>query len=171
MSLADAGDTLAFGALMRGPLVGLTEEELLDITAALPPLIDRPGAIPRFSLRTAAEHVPHPTARRALTILQDLRRLAPATTPALLLAEAIERLAIRPILSAREGDRSARAAANVEALLERAKPYGVKGLKRFVRDMSRDWRLGAALTKAASTPRARPSRSSPSMAPRVSSGR
>ena len=33
--LADAGDTSAFGALMRGPLVGLTEEELLDITAAL----------------------------------------------------------------------------------------------------------------------------------------
>ena len=31
--LADAGDTLAFGALMRGPLVGLTDEELLDITA------------------------------------------------------------------------------------------------------------------------------------------
>lgn len=35
--LADAGDTIAFGALMRGPLVGLTEEELLDTTAALPP--------------------------------------------------------------------------------------------------------------------------------------
>ena len=31
-ALADATDTLAFGALMRGPLVGLTEEELLDIT-------------------------------------------------------------------------------------------------------------------------------------------
>ena len=33
---------------------------------------------------------------------------------------------MRPILAAREGDRSARAAANVEALLERARPYGVK---------------------------------------------
>ena len=32
----------------------------------------------------------------------------------------------------------------MDALLERAKPYGVKGLKRFVRDISRDWRLGAA---------------------------
>src|SRR5262249_7495608 len=43
-----------------------------------------------------------------------------------------------------EGDGSERAAANVEAVLERARPYGVKGLKRFVRDLSRDWRLGAA---------------------------
>src|SRR5262249_52965664 len=43
-----------------------------------------------------------------------------------------------------EGDGSERAAANVEAVLERARSYGVKGLKRFVRDLSRDWRLGAA---------------------------
>ena len=35
--LADSSDTLAFGALMRGPLVGLSEQELLDITAAIPP--------------------------------------------------------------------------------------------------------------------------------------
>jgi ATP-dependent exoDNAse (exonuclease V) beta subunit len=139
--LADAGDTLAFGALLRGPLVGLTEEELLDITSGLPPQVDYPDAIPRFSLRTEADHVAHPTAHQTLTILQDLRRRARATTPALLLAEAVERLAVRAILSAREGDRGARAAANVEAVLERARPYGVKGLKRFVRDLSRDWRL------------------------------
>jgi hypothetical protein len=36
-----------------------------------------------------------------------------------------ERLAVWPILSTREGEYSARAAANVEAVLERAKPYGV----------------------------------------------
>ena len=85
-ALADARDTLAFGALLRGPLVGLTEEELLDITAALPPQEARPDAIPRFSLMTDADHVNHPTARRALLILQDLHRRARATTPALLLA-------------------------------------------------------------------------------------
>lgn len=140
--LADAGDTLAFGALMRGPLVGLTEEELLDITAALPMPANRPEAMPRFSVRTPADQVGHPTASEALSILQDLRRRARATTPALLLAEAVERLSVRPILSAREGDHSGRAAANVEAVLERARPYGVRGLKRFVRDLNRDWRLG-----------------------------
>ena len=82
-----------------------------------------------------------------LTILKDLRRRARTTTPALLLMEAVERLAVRPILSAREGDRSARAAANVEAFLERARPYGVKGIKRFARDVSRDWRGGAAYSE------------------------
>jgi CRISPR-associated exonuclease Cas4 len=140
--LSDAGDTLAFGALMRGPLVGLTEEELLDIIAALPPQADRPDGISRFSLTTKADDVAHPTARQILLILQDLRRRARATTPALLLAEAAERLAIWPILSVREGLQSARAAANIEAVLERARSYGVKGLKRFVRDLSRDWRCG-----------------------------
>ena len=142
--LADGGDTLAFGAFMRCPLVGLSEEELLDITAGLPPLADRPDAIPHFSLATDPDQVTHPVARSVLMILQDLRRRARATTPALLLAEAVERLAVRPLLSAREGERSARAAANVEALLERARPYGVKGMKRFARDVSRDWRGGAA---------------------------
>ena len=145
--LADGGDTLAFGALMRGPLVGLTEEELLDITAALPVPADRPEAMPRFSVRTPADQVSHLIASEALSILQDLRRRARATTPALLLAEAVERLSARPILSAREGDRSGRAAANVEAVLERARPYGVRGLKRFVRDLNRDWRLGASCSE------------------------
>jgi ATP-dependent exoDNAse (exonuclease V) beta subunit len=140
--LADAGDTLSFGALMRGPLVGLTEEELLDITAALPQDPDHPHAIPRFSLFTNTSGVIHPNAHRTLSILQDLRRKSRAMTPALLLAEAAERLAVRPILAAREGDRGARAAANVEAFLERARPYGVRGLKRFVRDITKDWSLG-----------------------------
>jgi len=141
--LADAGDTLAFGALMRGPLVGLTEEELLDITAALPPHPERPDLMPRFSLLTDLDHITHPPARRTLSILQDLRRRARATTPALLLAEAVERLAVGPIFAAREGNRSARGAANVEALLERARPYGVRGLKKFARDLAREWRDSA----------------------------
>ncbi|WP_352784994.1 3'-5' exonuclease [Mesorhizobium sp. M0244] len=76
-----------------------------------------------------------------------MRARARTTTPALLLAEAAERLAIRPILAAREGDRSARAAANVEAFLERARPYGVTGLKRFVRDITKDWKQGVAASE------------------------
>jgi ATP-dependent exoDNAse (exonuclease V) beta subunit len=139
-ALADARDTLAFGALMRGPLVGLSEEELLDITAALPAPLDHPDAIPRFSLLTDPSQVSHPAAHGTLLILRGLRQRSRATTPMLLLAEAAERLSIRPLLAARDGDRSARSAANVEAFLERARPYGVRGLKRFVRDASRDWK-------------------------------
>ncbi len=142
--LADAGDTLAFGALMRGPFVGLTEEELLDIAAILPAIPDRPDAIPRFSVLTDPAVAPHPVARAILSTLRDLRRRSRATTPMLLLAEAVERLGVRPILAAREGDRGARATANAEAFLERARPYDVKGLKRFVRDLTKEWEAFAS---------------------------
>ena len=143
--LADGGDTLGVrrldarsaGGSQRGGIA--RHHRRLAAASRIGPtqfLVSRSRRIPITST--------HPVARRVLTILQDLRRRARATTPALLLAEAVERLAVRPILSAREGDRSARAAANVEALLERARPYGVKGMKRFARDVSRDWRIGAA---------------------------
>ena len=142
-TLADARDTLAFGALMRGPIVGLMEEELLDIAHALPAPLGRDGRA-RFSVLTDPAHVAHAGARTALTMLQGLRRRSDSTTPLLLLAEAVERLRIRPILAARGTDRSPRAAANIDAFLERARPYGVKGLKHFVREISRAWEAGEA---------------------------
>jgi CRISPR-associated exonuclease Cas4 len=138
-TLADAGDTLAFGALMRGPLVGLTEEELLDITAVLPPRTDERGTLRRFSLLTDPALVAHPVARDTLLILRDLRRRSRTTSPMLLLSEAVERLAIRPTLAARDGKDRARAGANVDALLELSRPYAVKGLKRFARDLTKKW--------------------------------
>ncbi|MBN9179076.1 MAG: UvrD-helicase domain-containing protein, partial [Microbacterium sp.] len=139
--LADASDTLAFGALMRGPLVGLSEEELLDITHALPE--GDSGKPAFFTVRTALDAVAHPVARHVLAILRELRAKASTTAPALLLAEAAERLLVRPILAARERDRSARSAANVDVFIERARAYGVRGLRRFARDVTRDWKDGA----------------------------
>jgi CRISPR-associated exonuclease Cas4 len=138
-TLADPRDTLAFGALMRGPLVGLTDEELLDITEQLPPLAEQPAFIPRFSLLTNSESISHPLAREVLTILQDLRRRSSSTTPMLLLSEAVERLHLRALLAARDGERSSRALANIDAFLELARGYDVRGLKQFVRDTHHDW--------------------------------
>ena len=138
-TLADAADTVAFGAFMRGPFVGLSEEELLDITAALPPDLSRPEMLPRLSLVTDPDLVAHPVARETLLVLRDLRRRARSTAPMLLLSEAIERLMIRPILAARPGEDCARALANVDAFLERARPYGVRGLKRLARDLGAAW--------------------------------
>ena len=46
-AIADARDTLALGALLRGPLVGLTEAELLDIAEGLPIDPDRPDRLPQ----------------------------------------------------------------------------------------------------------------------------
>jgi CRISPR-associated exonuclease Cas4 len=146
--LADGRDRLAFGALMRGPLVGLSEEELLDIALALSAnshALEEETV--HFSVLSDPDQVSHAVAREVLTILHDLRKHARATTPALLLTEAIEQLNVRPALGMREQDRSARAAANVEAFLTRARAYAVKGLTRFARDISRDWKAGADATK------------------------
>src|SRR5262249_48676212 len=139
-TLADPSDTLAFGAFMRGPFVGLSEEEFLDITAALPSDPDRPDTLPRFSLLTDPELVTHPIAPGTLSIRRELRPRARSTTPMLLLAEATERLMLRPVLGARLGDDHARALANLDAFLDRMRPYAAQGIKRFVRDFGSAWR-------------------------------
>ncbi|MCW2086193.1 UNVERIFIED_ORG: CRISPR-associated exonuclease Cas4 [Bradyrhizobium japonicum] len=134
--LADSSDTLAFGALMRGPLVGLSDQELLDITAGLPESNGRPTF---FSARTDPSTIQHPVAKAVLATLRDLRGRAAVSTPSLILAEAIERLNVRVIMAARHRNRNARALANLDALIERARSYGVAGLRAFVRDLQADW--------------------------------
>ena len=138
-ALADSRDTLALGALLRGPLIGLTEQELLDITAALPGQDGTEQFPPRLSLRTDPSIIEHPVARDMLTILRELRRRVGSIAPTLLIAEAIERLRIRAILVARSADQASRALANVDALIERARAYGVRGFRQFARDLDADW--------------------------------
>jgi CRISPR-associated exonuclease Cas4 len=138
-TLADSRDTLALGALLRGPLVGLTEQELLDIAQALPEDPERPEEIPRLSLHTPPASVRHSVAQQVLTILRDLRRRVRNTVPALLIAEAVERLRVRTILAARSQDQASRALANVDALIERARAYGVRGFRQFALDLDADW--------------------------------
>ena len=142
-SLADSRDTLAFGALMRGPLVGLTDDELLQIAGDLPE-----GTA--FNVRTDPETIAHPLAKSVLETLQRLRRRAPATTPLLLLSEAIEQLHVRVVLTARHHSRGSRALANIDALIERARAYDVAGLQAFVRDLQRDWELRSRLPEGRS---------------------
>ena len=76
-SLADRRDTLALGALLQGPLIELTEAELLDIANALP--LD-PG-LPQLNLWTDPEHIRHDLARFAIRSLQSLAMRARSTTP------------------------------------------------------------------------------------------
>jgi ATP-dependent exoDNAse (exonuclease V) beta subunit len=137
-TLADGRDTLAFGAFMRGPMVGLTDEELLDIAEQVRAAggNERPTT---FNVRTPLDWIAHPVAKAVLAILQDLRRRVATTTPRVLLSEAIERLHLRVILAARHRNRSARALANLDALIEMARPYNVSGLRAFVRNVQSDW--------------------------------
>lgn len=137
-ALADARDTVALGALLRGPLVGLTERELLDETENLPE--DPAGAgPPRLSLHTDPASIKHPVLREVLPILRHLRSRIQSTTPSLLVAEAVERLGTRAILMARSSDQASRAIANVDAILERARAYGVRGFRQFAQQLSAEW--------------------------------
>ena len=132
--LADANDTLAFGALLRGPLVGLTDEALLDIVEALP---DPEGGGPRrFSILTPTEHIADPNLAAFLGTLRSLRRKLRFTTPSQLLAEAVERLRLRAIFTRRDPRHAPAVQANVDAFLERASRYGVRGMRRMAQDLT-----------------------------------
>lgn len=144
-ALADPLDRLAFGALMRGPLVGLTESRLLAIAAALP--ADPDGTQPSFTIETDPSLVADPEARGALETLRSLAAQARVATPSALLAEAAERLNIRVALALRSGDRAGRANANLDALIALAEPYRVRGLAAFVADLSSDWQAGRPIAE------------------------
>jgi ATP-dependent exoDNAse (exonuclease V) beta subunit len=136
-AIADRRDTLGFGALLRGPLVGLTEEEIADAIAALPARED--GLLPRLHLWTDRSAIAHPVLGRTLEVLQSLARKARRTTPYQIIAEAIEALNIRPILRARYPLTSERALANAELFLEMARAYDGRGLAAFTLAMRQNW--------------------------------
>lgn len=137
--LADSRDTLALGALLRGPLVGLTEEELLDIIWALPRSGANPDALPGLDLGIESEAVQHPLARDILEKLQTLRRRMNSTTPHDLLSQAIDVLRVRPILLQRHRGQAERALANVDLYLSLTQAFAVRGLRAFAEAMTAAW--------------------------------
>ena len=137
--LSNSRDTLALGALLRGPLVGLTEQELLDIVAGLP---QHDGEYGRLRLWTGAIEINHPLAAEVIRVLQGLGRKAYQTSPFDILSAAAEELHVRAVLAQRHPRYVERALANVERFLEMAKPYAVRGLRVFADDMTRLWEEG-----------------------------
>jgi exodeoxyribonuclease-5 len=135
-TIADGRDTLALGALLRGPLVGLTEEALLDALAALPTNADR---TPRLSLWLPITDISNPLLRETIEILQGLARRARVTTPSVLLAEAVEEMHVRPLLRQRGGRSAERALANVDAFLDLTRAYDTRGLRAFAYAMRTQW--------------------------------
>ena len=137
--LADHRDTLAFGALLRGPLVGLSEEELLDIVWALPRPDDAPDELPRFDVRVTPDTVANALARDTIKKLQALRSKVHKTTPYALLSEAVDVLRVRPILFQRHRGQVQRAMANVDHYLSLSRAYAVRGLRAFAEAMTAAW--------------------------------
>ena len=136
--LADRRDTLALGALLRGPLVGLTEEELLDIVWALPRSGEDRQELPRLDLDVEPEAIVNPHARDIVEKLRALRRRANATTPHELLSQAVDVLQVRPILLQRHGQ-AERALANVDLFLGFSRAWAVRGLRTFAEAMTAAW--------------------------------
>ena len=136
-AIADRRDTLGLGALLRGPLVGLTEEQIADAIAGLPSVLD--SAPPRLHLWTDRAAIADPILGRTLEVLQSLARRARHTTSYQLMAEAVEELNVRPILRARYRGGAERALANVELFLEMARAYDVRGLTGFVEALRDNW--------------------------------
>ena len=137
--LADERDTLALGALLRGPLVGLTEEELLDIIWALPRSKDYPDALPRLDLGVDASDIVHPLARLTIEKLQALYRRANSTTPHDLLSQAVAIMRVRPILLKRHVGQAERALANVDLYLSLTAAFAIRGLRAFAETMTAAW--------------------------------
>ncbi|RDI98954.1 ATP-dependent endonuclease [Dyella solisilvae] len=137
--LADRRDTLALGALLRGPLVGLTEEELLDIIWALPRSADQPDALPGLDLGVDACEITHPLARSTIEKLQTLYRRTNSTTPHDLLSQAVDIMRVRPILLERHRGQAERALANVDLYLSLTTAFAVRGLRAFAEAMTAAW--------------------------------
>jgi exodeoxyribonuclease-5 len=137
--LADRRDTLALGALLRGPLVGLTEEELLDIIWALPRSEEQPDRIPRLDLSIDPAVITHPLAREVIERLQSLSRRGNSTTPHELLSQAVNVLRVRPLLLERHRGQAERALANVDLYLSLSTGYAVRGLRAFAEAMATAW--------------------------------
>ncbi|WP_035678816.1 UvrD-helicase domain-containing protein [Bradyrhizobium liaoningense] len=137
-TLADPRDTLALGALLRGPLVGLSETELLDISESLPSDPARQG-LPMLTIRTDPASVAHVLAKDVLTKLSSLRKLVRTTTPYALLADAVATLHVRAQIRQRFKAGAERAVANVDLFLDMARAYDVRGLRAFASDMRANW--------------------------------
>jgi ATP-dependent exoDNAse (exonuclease V) beta subunit len=136
--LAERKDALALGALLRGPLVGLTDETLLDIVWALP----REGEgerVARLDLAVDCEAIAHPLAREVIGKLQALASRSLVTTPHDLLSQAIDVMRVRHILRERHGREAERALANVDMYLGLSTAYAVRGLGVFAEAMTLAW--------------------------------
>lgn len=137
--LADRRDTLALGALLRGPLVGLSEEALLDIIWGLPRSEEEPNRIPRLDLSVDPAVITHPLAREVIERLQSLSRRSNSTTPYQLLSQAVDVMRVRPLLLDRHHGQAERALANVDLYLSLSTGYAVRGLRAFAEAMTAAW--------------------------------
>ena len=135
-TLVDPADTLALGALLRGPLIGVPDAALLDAQAALDAATSRPGPL---RIDTDPDVLPAGPVRDALARLAPLARDAATRAPYAALRDAVDALDVRATLRARNPRHAGRDLANLDAFLDGARAYAARGLHAYVRATWRDW--------------------------------
>jgi exodeoxyribonuclease-5 len=138
--LADPRDTLALGAFLRGPLVGLTEQELLDETHRLPDTED--GGLSFLRVGMDLSPLALPVLIDAMAKLDRLRLQAETSTPHAILNRSVDEFAVRPKIKARFHGNPERQLSNVDRFLEMSRPYSVRGLRAFSDAMRKAWEDG-----------------------------
>jgi ATP-dependent exoDNAse (exonuclease V) beta subunit (contains helicase and exonuclease domains) len=138
--LADSRDTLALGAFLRGPLIGLTEQELLDETHRLG--VNEDGSFRYLRVGMDLSTIINPILRQAMADLAELRVAAEKSTPHAVLSKAVEKFLVRPKIVARFEGNPERQLSNVDRFLEMSRPYSVRGLRAFSDTMRSAWEEG-----------------------------
>jgi len=143
-ALADPNDTLALGAMLRGPLIGIRDDELVTATQGMREAAAHDGhthAPQRMALRidTPIDDLPAGAVRDALARLQPLAERAWARTPFDTLHDAIDTLDVIAILHLRNPRHARRDLANLERFLGEASAYATRGLRAYAHDVWRAW--------------------------------
>ena len=132
-ALADPRDTLAFGAFIRGPLIGLSEAEIAD------GVMEARSQGRSLDLFTDPSCLSHPLLQATLTTLQVFLRKSLRTTPYQLLSETVEAFHMCAVLRAREPRSCERSLQNVEKFLTLSRSYDARGLMHFAISLREQW--------------------------------
>lgn len=135
--LADHRDTLALGALLRGSFFGYTDNELLNVVAALPETED--GRLPYLTLQTSPSHIADITLAGVVAQLAQMRASATTTTPFDTLCRAIDLFDIRSKTRNRDQSNASRRLANIERFLDLSRSFDVRGMRAFSDSMREKW--------------------------------
>lgn len=145
-ALADPRDYLALGALLRGPLVGMTENDLLDAAYNLPKREDGDLAYLHIGMDTST--IENIVLKTVLGHLNELRNESKYTTPYDILSKAVDLLKFRATVKSRNLKSPHRALANIDRFLEMSRPYNTRGLRAFSDEVRSLWEGGERITEA-----------------------
>lgn len=135
-ALADPTDTLAWAATLRGPLVGVTDEERLDALEHLR-ATGRPERALRIDMDPAI--LPAGRVREATERIAPLAAVAATGAPYDVLCDAVDLLDVRTVVALRDPARADGELANVERFLTQAAAYAAVGLRGYARAVTLAW--------------------------------